>query len=35
MLSIVDGVPRTLRIDQLVRIYVRHQLEGTMKPVSG
>lgn len=27
MLSIVDGVPRTLRIDQLVRIYVRHQLE--------
>lgn len=27
MLSIVDGVPRTLRIDQLVRIYVQHQLE--------
>lgn len=27
MLSIVDGVPRTLRIDQLVRIYAQHQLE--------
>ena len=27
MLSIVDGVPRTLRIDQMVRLYVRHQLE--------
>lgn len=27
MLSIVDGVPRTLRIDQLVRLYVDHQIE--------
>jgi DNA gyrase subunit A len=27
MLSIVDGVPRTLRIDQLIRLYVAHQLE--------
>ncbi|HEV7422543.1 MAG TPA: intein-containing DNA gyrase subunit A [Mycobacterium sp.] len=27
MLSIVDGVPRTLRIDQLIRLYVVHQLE--------
>lgn len=27
MLSIVDGVPRTLRIDQMVRHYVNHQLD--------
>lgn len=27
MLSIVDGVPRTLRLDQLVRYYVEHQIE--------
>ncbi len=27
MLSIVDGVPRTLRLDQVVRNYVRHQIE--------
>ncbi len=27
MLSIVDGVPRTLRLDQLVRLYVAHQIE--------
>ncbi len=27
MLSIVDGVPRTLRIDQMVRQYVDHQIE--------
>ncbi len=26
-LSIVDGVPRTLRLDQMVRLYVTHQLE--------
>ncbi len=26
-LSIVDGVPRTLRLDQLIRLYVTHQLE--------
>ncbi|GAB2650034.1 DNA gyrase subunit A [Nocardia goodfellowii] len=27
MLSIVDGVPRTLRLDQMIRLYVDHQLE--------
>ncbi|MBU9762985.1 DNA gyrase subunit A [Mycobacterium sp. TNTM28] len=27
MLSIVDGVPRTLRLDQLIRLYVDHQLD--------
>ncbi|MET4047379.1 DNA gyrase subunit A [Rhodococcus sp. 1163] len=27
MLSIVDGVPRTLRLDQMIRYYVAHQLE--------
>ncbi|MEV0058336.1 DNA gyrase subunit A [Nocardia sp. NPDC050718] len=27
MLSIVDGVPRTLRLDQMIRYYVDHQLE--------
>jgi DNA gyrase subunit A len=27
MLSIVDGVPRTLRLDQLIRHYVSHQLD--------
>ncbi|MBF6453386.1 DNA gyrase subunit A [Nocardia cyriacigeorgica] len=27
MLSIVDGVPRTLRLDQMIRYYVEHQLE--------
>ena len=27
MLSIVGGVPRTLRLDQVVRNYVRHQIE--------
>ena len=27
MLSIVDGVPRTLRIDQLIRLYVVHQFD--------
>ncbi len=27
MLSIVDGVPRTLRLDELIRLYVRHQIE--------
>ena len=26
MLSIVDGVPRTLRIDQMIRYYVAHQI---------
>src|SRR6201986_2622952 len=27
MLAIVDGVPRTLRIDQMIRHYVEHQLD--------
>src|ERR671920_150089 len=27
MLSIVDGVPRTLRLDELIRLYVTHQIE--------
>src|ERR1700756_1906189 len=27
MLAIVDGVPRTLRLDQMVRHYVEHQLD--------
>src|SRR5271156_1643177 len=27
MLAIVDGVPRTLRLDQLLRLYVEHQLD--------
>jgi DNA gyrase subunit A len=27
MLAIVDGVPRTLRLDQVVRHYIRHQIE--------
>ena len=27
MLSIVDGVPRTLRLDQMIRFYVQHQLD--------
>jgi DNA gyrase subunit A len=27
MLALVDGVPRTLRLDQMVRHYVKHQVE--------
>src|SRR3954451_15957794 len=27
MLSIVDGVPRTLRLDELIRLYVAHQID--------
>ncbi|HEU5473138.1 MAG TPA: DNA gyrase subunit A [Actinophytocola sp.] len=27
MLALVDGVPRTLRLDQMIRHYVRHQIE--------
>ena len=27
MLAIVDGVPRTLRLDQIVSYYVAHQIE--------
>lgn len=31
MLSIVDGVPRTLPLDQLVRLYVTHQIEVVVR----
>ncbi len=31
MLSIVGGVPRTLRLDQVVRNYVRHQVEVVVR----
>ncbi len=31
MLAIVDGVPRTLRLDQVVRNYVRHQIEVVVR----
>ncbi|WP_411970374.1 intein-containing DNA gyrase subunit A [Saccharothrix longispora] len=27
MLSLVDGIPRTLRLDQMIRHYVKHQIE--------
>lgn len=27
MLSIVDGVPRTLRLDQQLRLYIKHQID--------
>ncbi|MBB5154287.1 DNA gyrase subunit A [Saccharopolyspora phatthalungensis] len=27
MLALVDGVPRTLRLDQVIRYYVKHQVE--------
>ncbi len=27
MLAIVDGVPRTLRLDQMISLYVAHQIE--------
>ena len=31
MLALVDGVPRTLRLDQMVRYYVRHQMEVILR----
>lgn len=31
MLSIVDGIPRTLRLDQMIRLYVDHQLEVVVR----
>jgi DNA gyrase subunit A len=31
MLSIVGGVPRTLRLDQVIRNYVRHQIEVVVR----
>ena len=34
MLSIVDGVPRTLRIDQMIRYYVAHQIDVIVRRTS-
>jgi DNA gyrase subunit A len=31
MLAIVDGVPRTLRLDQVVRHYIRHQINVVVR----
>jgi DNA gyrase subunit A len=31
MLALVDGVPRTLRLDQLIRYWVRHQIEVVVR----
>ena len=31
MLAIVDGVPRTLRLDQVVRNYIRHQIDVVVR----
>ncbi len=31
MLAIVEGVPRTLRLDQMIRHYVRHQLDVVVR----
>jgi len=31
MLALVDGVPRTLRLDQVVRYYVKHQVEVVVR----
>ncbi len=31
MLALVDGVPRTLRLDQFVRLYVEHQIEVVVR----
>ncbi len=31
MLSLVDGVPRTLRLDQMIRYYVKHQIEVVVR----
>jgi DNA gyrase subunit A len=31
MLAIVEGVPRTLRLDQVIRHYVRHQLDVVVR----
>jgi DNA gyrase subunit A len=27
MLALVDGVPRTLRLDEFIRYYIEHQIE--------
>ena len=31
MLAIVDGVPRTLRLDEMVRLYVAHQIDVVVR----
>lgn len=31
MLALVDGVPRTLRLDQVIRHYVKHQIEVVVR----
>src|SRR3984893_17425157 len=31
MLALVDGVPRTLRLDQLIRYWVAHQIEVVVR----
>ncbi|MDQ3885427.1 MAG: DNA gyrase subunit A [Actinomycetota bacterium] len=31
MLALVDGVPRTLRLDQVIRYYVKHQLDVILR----
>ena len=31
MLSIVDGVPRTLRLDQMLSLYVKHQIDVVVR----
>ncbi|MBL7496734.1 DNA gyrase subunit A [Frankia sp. CNm7] len=31
MLAIVDGVPRTLRLDQMIRYYVEHQIDVVVR----
>jgi DNA gyrase subunit A len=34
MLALVDGVPRTLRLDQLIRYWVQHQIEVIVRRTS-
>ena len=34
MLALVDGVPRTLRLDQLIRHWVTHQIEVIVRRTS-
>ena len=31
MLALVDGVPRTLRLDEFIRYYIEHQIEVIIK----
>ena len=34
MLALVDGVPRTLRLDQMIRYWVAHQIEVIVRRTS-